>query len=158
MRRFALLIVVTVVAVACVDAGSDEASRSPLPTAPSPVVSSPSAAQEVDEDVFETRWPIKHVVFLIKENRTFDHLFGRFPGARGVTVGMDDGVERPLVRGTDGATDADVPHCYDCALLAWNGGKMDGFAIRQADLRPQEPVATASRRFLMGRACQPWRR
>ena len=38
----------------------------------------------MDADAFPTRWPIKHVVFLIKENRTFDHLFGTFPGARGV--------------------------------------------------------------------------
>jgi phospholipase C len=128
MRRLVLLLALTVVAVACVDSGGgDEASRSPQPTAPSPVVTSPSAAQEVDEDAFETRWPIKHVVFLIKENRTFDHMFGRFPGARGVTSGMDGGVPRPLVRGTDQATDEDIPHCYDCALRAWNGGKMDGF-------------------------------
>ncbi len=128
MRRLALLLTVTVLAVACVDAGSsEEASPSAGSTAPSPVVTSPSAAQEVDEDAFETRWPIKHVVFLIKENRTFDHMFGRFPGARGVTSGMDDGVRRPLVRGTDQATYEDIPHCYDCALRAWNGGEMDGF-------------------------------
>ena len=128
MPRLALLLAVTVLAVACVDAdSSDEASPSAEPTAPSPVVTSPSDAQEVDEDAFETRWPIKHVVFLIKENRTFDHMFGRFPGARGVTSGMDDGVRRPLVRGTDQATYEDIPHCYDCALRAWNGGEMDGF-------------------------------
>jgi phospholipase C len=30
-----------------------------------------------------TRWPIKHVVFLIKENRTFDNLFGRSPARTG---------------------------------------------------------------------------
>ena len=31
--------------------------------------------------------PIKHVIFLIKENRTFDHYFGTYPGAEGTTVG-----------------------------------------------------------------------
>ena len=34
---------------------------------------------------------------------------------------MDHGVERPLVRGTDGDHE-DIPHCYACALAAWNGG------------------------------------
>ena len=40
---------------------------------------------------------------------------------------MDHGVERPLTRGTDQATYEDIPHCYECALAAWNGGAMDGF-------------------------------
>jgi phospholipase C len=75
-----------------------------------------------------TRWPIKHVVFLIKENRTFDNLFGTFPGADGVSVGFDDGVRRPLTRGTDGSIGPeDIPHCYTCSRAAWNHGRMDGF-------------------------------
>ena len=57
-----------------------------------PWSTSPSAAAVVDANAFPTRWPIKHVVFLIKENRTFDNLFGTFPGARGVTFGLDHGV------------------------------------------------------------------
>jgi len=66
-------------------------------------------------------------MFPIKENRTFDNLFGTFPGADGVSVGMDQGVLRPLVRGTDGRTSRDIPHCYRCAFAAWNEGAMDGF-------------------------------
>jgi phospholipase C len=80
-----------------------------------------------DATALETRFPIKHVVFLIKENRTFDHLFGTFPGANGVTVGMDNGVERPLRRGTDGRVPTDIPHSYQAALYAWHEGKMDRF-------------------------------
>src|SRR5687767_15855965 len=101
MRRLApLMAAAALLAVGCVG-GDDGRIVTPLPTAPSPSVTNPSAAQQIDANAFPTRWPIKHVVFLIKENRTFDHLFGRFPGARGVTVGMDDGVERRLERGTD---------------------------------------------------------
>jgi phospholipase C len=75
-----------------------------------------------------TRWPIKHVVFLIKENRTFDNMFGTFPGADGVSFGYDRGVRRPLTRGTDGSIGAeDIPHCYVCSRTAWDHGKMDGF-------------------------------
>jgi phospholipase C len=76
---------------------------------------------------FPTRWPIKHVVFLIKENRTFDNLFGTFPGVNGAASANDDGTIRPLVRGTDGRLPGDLPHCYVCGLQAWNYGRMDGF-------------------------------
>jgi hypothetical protein len=31
--------------------------------------------------------PIQHVVFIFKENRSFDHLFGTMPGVNGVTQG-----------------------------------------------------------------------
>jgi phospholipase C len=96
-----------------------DASAAPTGGGPRPVF--------VDATSFPTRWPIKHVVFLIKENRTFDNLFGTFPGADGASTGMDDGVERPLFRGTEGRTYDDIPHCYDCAIEAWNHGLMDGF-------------------------------
>jgi phospholipase C len=98
------------------------ASPSPL-TARASAVAAPST---VGASGFPTRWPIKHVVFLIKENRTFDNLFGTFPGANGTRVGRDDGVRRPLEPGSDGRI-LDIPHCYECALRAWNHGKMDGF-------------------------------
>ncbi|MFL5736749.1 MAG: alkaline phosphatase family protein, partial [Actinomycetota bacterium] len=75
---------------------------------------------------FKTRWPIKHVVFLIKENRTFDQLFGTFPGANGQSWGMDGSTRRPLTRGTDQRAH-DIPHCYECSISAWDNGKMDGF-------------------------------
>jgi phospholipase C len=95
----------------------------PRPSAPSPTLRQawPPAAS------FPTRWPIKHVVFFIKENRTFDNLFGTFPGANGADTADDDGTIRPLVRGTDGRLPEDIPHCYTCALHAWNHGRMDGF-------------------------------
>src|SRR4026208_1399749 len=31
--------------------------------------------------------PIQHVIFLVKENRSFDHYFGKYPGAEGATQG-----------------------------------------------------------------------
>jgi hypothetical protein len=30
--------------------------------------------------------PIKHIVFILEENRSFDNVFGRFPGADGATT------------------------------------------------------------------------
>jgi len=88
---------------------------------------SPLAPRIVNADAFATRTRIKHVVFVIKENRTFDDLFGTFPGANGVSFGMDHGTRRPLIRGTDGRLPTDIPHCYECSIQAWDHGKMDGF-------------------------------
>jgi phospholipase C len=112
---------------ACSSGAAPDADERSSGTTPTPTAAPRSGPPEVDASSFDTRWPIKHVVFLIKENRTFDHMFGTFPGADGVRFGMDRGKRRPLVRGTDGRTDSDIPHCYACALAAWNGGKMDGF-------------------------------
>jgi phospholipase C len=129
MNRVVIAAALAAVLAAC--SGVDDplvSSPSPAtPTAPSPVVTTPSAATAVDASRFPTRWPIKHVVFLIKENRTFDNLFGTFPGARGARFGWDHGVRRPLTRGTDQSTGEDIPHCYECALAAWDRGEMDGF-------------------------------
>jgi phospholipase C len=40
---------------------------------------------------------------------------------------MDQGEARTLAPAVD-RLDMDIRHCYDCALQAWNEGKMDGFA------------------------------
>ena len=81
---------------------------------------------KVDAASFETATPIKHVVFFILENRSFDNIFGAYPGADGASTGMDRGTQRPLTpsplqRGHD------LPHCYNCNVASIDGGKMDGF-------------------------------
>jgi phospholipase C len=87
----------------------------------------PGRPERTDAAAFETRWPIKHVVFVIKENRTTDHLFGRFPGVNGATEGLDGDEMRPLLRPPDRLPD-DISHCYECAIDSWNEGKMNNFA------------------------------
>ena len=110
-------------------ASTPTASRAPSPTtvSPSPSPVRAGAPAPFDATRLKTTFPIKHVVFIVKENRTFDNLFGAFPGANGASYGWDHGVRRPLVRGTDQRTNEDLPHCYSCAIAAWDGGKMDGF-------------------------------
>jgi phospholipase C len=78
---------------------------------------------------FETTTPIKHVVFIIKENRSFDNMFGTFPGADGASTADDKGRTRPLVHGSqyDQRLPHDLPHDYVAALKAYDHGKMDGF-------------------------------
>jgi phospholipase C len=75
----------------------------------------------------DTQWPIKRIVYLMQENRSFDHLFGRFPGANGVTTGIRDGREVPLGRCPEWLP-TDLPHDYLAAIDHINGGAMDGFA------------------------------
>src|SRR6266536_2465103 len=82
---------------------------------PLPPIDLGTGPARIDATAFTTRWPIKHVVFIIKENRTFDNLFGRFPGADGATTGLDQSSERPLTQALD-RIPVDIVHCYECAL------------------------------------------
>ena len=75
----------------------------------------------------DTRWPIKRVVYLMLENRSYDHLFGAFPGANGHTVGVANGKERPLAPAPQWMA-GDLPHDFRDMTADINGGKMDGFA------------------------------
>ncbi len=69
---------------------------------------------------------IQHVVWIIKENRTFDTMFGRFPGADGATTGQTcDGKTVPLRQASD--TQPDITHSFIAGLTAVDGGKMDCF-------------------------------
>ncbi len=120
------LLVALSLGIACTDRTSPAPSTTPPDISATPTSSS-EPASSIDASSFITTTPIKHVVFLVKENRTFDNLFGTFPRADGVRVGMDRGVRRPLVRGTDGRLPGDIPHCYECSRVAWAGGAMDGF-------------------------------
>ena len=121
LRATGASLAILIAVAACSGGGTPRAKRSYPPTV------SPSPPAPVTAAGIETRWPIKYVVYLIKENRTTDHLFGTFPGVKGVTVGKDRGVDRPLVRGTDQRLPGDIPHCYNCSIVAWNGGQMDQF-------------------------------
>ncbi|MGZ8625296.1 MAG: phospholipase C [Actinomycetota bacterium] len=79
--------------------------------------------------------PIEHVVFVIKENRTFNNYFATYPGAEGATEGgtiectedgCRDGAVVQLTRGVD-VYEHDIVHCFRCGLVAINDGKMNGF-------------------------------
>jgi phospholipase C len=79
--------------------------------------------------------PIEHVVFVIKENRTFNNYFATYPGAEGSTSGgtircnADGCVDGPEVRleKAEDVSPHDLTHCFRCGLTAINDGKMNGF-------------------------------
>ena len=74
----------------------------------------------------DPRCPIKHVVFIIKENHSFDNIFARFPGADGTSYAKDD--SRQVRLGvTPDHLPFDIAHSGNAASFAVNGGKMNRF-------------------------------
>ncbi len=71
--------------------------------------------------------PIEHVIFIIKENRTFDHYFGRYPGADGATEGRLSNGEMIALNPAADVLGHDLGHGFFDGLKAINGGRMDGF-------------------------------
>jgi phospholipase C len=97
------------------------------------------AGPEVELEGFEN---IEHVVFIVQENRSFDHYFGTFPGADGIP--MRDG--RPSVCVPDPVlgrcarpyhdrtlVDHGGPHGHRHSVIDVNDGRMDGFVRTLVD-------------------------
>jgi phospholipase C len=95
------------------------AGTSPMPPSMAPTgVANPSVPT-----------PIKHIIVVIQENRSFDNLFATFPGADGTKTGFThDGKLIELYEG-DLATHRNPPHGYRSFLIDYDGGKMDGFDL-----------------------------
>jgi phospholipase C len=86
--------------------------------------------------------PIKHVIVVIQENRSFDNLFGTFPGADGTTTGEAEAVpvseqsqcpiykqeQVPLTEGNLAVGD-DFGHKYSDVQIDYDNGNMDGFDV-----------------------------
>ena len=82
--------------------------------------------------------PIKHVVFIVKENRTFNNYFATYGhGAEGATKGgtltCTDGVCTPgpdyALKPAPDVPPHDITHGFSSGLYSINGGAMNGFNI-----------------------------
>lgn len=72
---------------------------------------------------------IDHVVFIVKENRTFDNMFGTFTAKYGTrSCTLSNGQVIPMTRAAD-RYPHDIDHSNAAALLAMNGGKMNQFDL-----------------------------
>src|SRR5919199_1287382 len=78
--------------------------------------------------VTQARAKIKHVVFVLLENHSFDNVFGRFPGADGATTARSVTQTIPLLRAPPFYWH-DINHEYGDANNAIDKGKMDGFSL-----------------------------
>src|SRR5262245_24228023 len=85
---------------------------------------------------------LQHLVFIVQENRSFDHYFGTFPGADGIPTKPDgtfdvcvpnkyrDGAcARPYL--SNAADFVGGPHTNRAAIADVDGGAMDGFIQTQ---------------------------
>lgn len=75
--------------------------------------------------------PIQHIVFIMKENHTFDSLFGTFPGANGATTGQVkvNGVAQTIQLNSPQDVPAPFCHFWNCAKKDYDAGKMDAFNL-----------------------------
>jgi phospholipase C len=70
---------------------------------------------------------IQHIVFIVKENRSFDHYFGTFPGVDGATSGLlSSGKVIPMFHSPD-SMPWDICHAWYCTLRDMNYGKMNHY-------------------------------
>jgi phospholipase C len=86
---------------------------------------------------------IEHVVVLMMENRSFDHLLGWLPGANGRQAGLrfedPSGVKHrtfalaPTI-GFQGCNNLDPDHSWEGGRIQVNGGKMDGWLKAHSDI------------------------
>src|SRR2546425_1153268 len=99
------------------------------PTAPMPASAGEEPESQAVGPIPAGAEKIQHIVFIVKENRTFDNYFGTFPGAEGATSGrISTGQVIPL-RHTPDRTKHDIDHSWRGAVLAIDGGKMVKFVF-----------------------------
>jgi len=75
------------------------------------------------------RSKIQHIVFIVKENRSFDNYFGTFPGADGATTAVISTGEEIELAHTPDRLPRDLGHEWEDTHLAMDGGKMDRFDL-----------------------------
>lgn len=135
-RLLALLAVATVIAVACASSSAGPADPPTGPTGGGPASEPSEPSVTPPEGVPEGYEKLEHLIFIVQENRSFDHYFGTFPGARGIpmengkpAVCNPDPILRRCVKPWHDPTlvDDGGPHAQGASVKDVNGGKMDGF-------------------------------
>lgn len=122
---------------------TDAVAAVPTPTpspAPSPAPAPPPSPSPSEAESTPTTTPIKHFIYLMQENHSFDNYFGTYPGADGfppgtcvpVRVAEPDGecVEPYWI---DGNPISDLGHTESVFRAQLNQGENDGFIEAFAD-------------------------
>lgn len=72
--------------------------------------------------------PIEHIIILVKENRTYDNYFGKYPKGNGATSGMlSNGTTIPLMHADNNVVSGSVNNGRGSAYEAYNNRQMNGF-------------------------------
>ena len=104
------------------DAGSDRIAQSQRRGGPEGLDPTPGVPDT-------PKTPIKHIIFIIKENRSFDNYFARYPGADGATHGETSTGRRVKLSVATDVLTPDLGHDFFAGVLSINGGKMNGFDL-----------------------------
>ena len=137
-RTLVALVLAAMLAAACSPASGESGSTTSSPAGPSP---SPSPGPELTK-LEQAQLHLKHLVFIVQENRSFDHYFGTFPGANGFpmrngrpSVCVPDPIAHACVRPyhTSEQLQEGGPHAQRHSELDVNGGRMDGFVRTVVD-------------------------
>lgn len=98
--------------------------------------SSPASPGTQPTKLEQAREHLKHLVFIVQENRSFDHYFGTFPGAKGfpmrngrIEVCIPDPIAGHCVRPYHSTSQLQQggPHNQSASESDVHGGRMDGF-------------------------------
>jgi phospholipase C len=153
MRRFVPIVsVLLLLAAACngsgedgVSSGGGDRAAGEAPASSSPTTTSPAPGPDGSERgtrLEEARDHLEHLIFIVQENRSFDHYFGTFPGAEGfprrggrIDVCIPDPVLGHCVRPyhTSSQLQDGGPHAQRHSRADVNGGRMDGFVRTVVD-------------------------
>jgi phospholipase C len=90
---------------------------------------SPVATPSKQQAHAQAAIPIQHIVIMDKENRTFDSMFGTFPGANGATTYTDPKGMVHSLNHQPNKLLSDISHTHSAAILAYDNGKMDKFSL-----------------------------
>src|SRR5580698_958383 len=92
--------------------------------------------------------PIQHVIIIVQENRSFNNLFAKFPGADGATrgkkrvkVGSKYVDKWVTLKASPLVIKHDIAHCWSSWKAAYDNGKMDGFNQESLNACGQGPPA-----------------
>jgi phospholipase C len=96
---------------------------------------------ESDAGYANTEFPIKHVIFIVKENHTFDSFFGSYTKPDGGDAGIEGTKDNQCPLPDGGTFDCpeapdqpqDMCHLHECAITDLDNGKMDGWPATEAD-------------------------
>src|SRR6476661_2448169 len=85
------------------------------------------------------RSAIKHLMIVVMQNSSFDHLFGKFPGVNGLDSSLPSYHQKDQAGNTispkllSDLSPADLNHTATSYQIAYDSGKMDKYALENGD-------------------------
>ena len=125
MRPHNVVSFVLLVALAACSAGSSQMQTSMLPASKLAAQPDTSAPQY-----------IKHVVIVMQTNRSFDNLFGTFPGADGATSGKMHNGKTIALKAINLYSPKLFQNSRKASIVDYDGGLMDGWSEVYVDRAP----------------------